>query len=58
MVRQGHSVYVIGLYLHGYGGADYEEDEGVRVWRLRYGTDIGLIRNATVPCMKKGCCRR
>jgi glycogen(starch) synthase len=45
MVRQGHSVYVIGLYLHGYGGADYEEDEGVRVWRLRYGTDIGLIRN-------------
>ena len=43
MVRQGHSVYVIGLYLHGYGEADYEEDEGVKVWRLRYGTDLGLI---------------
>ncbi|MBN9379733.1 MAG: glycosyltransferase family 4 protein [Chitinophagaceae bacterium] len=45
MVRQGHDVYVVGLYMHGYGQSGYEEDNGVRVWRLRYYTDIGLIRN-------------
>ncbi|HXB90705.1 MAG TPA: glycosyltransferase family 4 protein [Puia sp.] len=45
MVRQGHTVYVIGLYIHGFGGADYEEDEGVKVWRLRYGTDAGWMRD-------------
>ena len=45
MVRQGHQVYVIGLYPHGYGQAAYEEDQGVKVWRLRYHTDIGVISN-------------
>jgi len=45
MVKQGHNVYVAGLYPHGYGEADYEEDEGVKVWRLRYYTDAGIIGN-------------
>lgn len=35
LVRQGHQVWVAGLYDYGYGGKDYEEDEGVRVYRLR-----------------------
>jgi len=33
-----------GLYPPGYGQADYEEDQGVKVWRLRYHTD-GLPAN-------------
>lgn len=45
LAAQGHQVYVVGLYPHGYGGADYEEDQGVKVFRLRYTTDWGLIRN-------------
>jgi glycosyltransferase involved in cell wall biosynthesis len=45
MVKQGHRVYVVGLYPQGYGQADYEEDSGVKVWRLRYKTDIGLLKN-------------
>ena len=45
LVKQGHNVFVIGLYPHGYKQADYEEDEGVKVWRRRYTTDIGLIKN-------------
>jgi glycosyltransferase involved in cell wall biosynthesis len=45
MVSAGHQVYVIGLYPQGYGQADYEEQEGVKIWRLRYHTDIGLFRN-------------
>ncbi len=45
LAAQGHQVYVVGLYPHGYGGADYEEDQGVKVFRLRYATDWGLIRN-------------
>lgn len=35
LVRQGHQVWVAGLYDYGYGGADEESDEGVRVFRLR-----------------------
>lgn len=35
LVRQGHGVWVAGLYDYGYGGADYEEDHGVHVYRLR-----------------------
>jgi glycosyltransferase involved in cell wall biosynthesis len=46
MARQGHSVFVIGLYPHGYGGADYEEDGPVRVWRLRYRTDLPIFSRA------------
>jgi glycosyltransferase involved in cell wall biosynthesis len=45
LAQQGHQVYVLGLYPHGYGQADYEEDNGVKVFRLRYQTDWGLIRN-------------
>jgi glycosyltransferase involved in cell wall biosynthesis len=45
MVRQGHNVYVAGLYPQGYAQADYEEDNGVKVWRLRYKTDFRLIKN-------------
>jgi glycosyltransferase involved in cell wall biosynthesis len=45
LAAQGHQVYVVGLYPHGYGGADYEEDQGVKIFRLRYATDWGLIRN-------------
>lgn len=35
LVRQGHGAWVAGLYDYGYGGADYEEDHGVHVYRLR-----------------------
>lgn len=35
MVRQGHRVWIAGLYDYGYGGKDYEVDEGVAVYRLR-----------------------
>lgn len=45
LAAQGHQVYVVGLYPHGYGGADCEEDGGVKVFRLRYATDRRLIRN-------------
>lgn len=41
--RKGHQVFVVGIYAHGYGGKDYEEQDGVKIWRLRYKTDIGLI---------------
>ena len=41
MQRQGHRVYVIGLYTYQYGEADYEVDNGVRIWRLRYGFNFG-----------------
>lgn len=36
LVKMGHRVFVVGLYPVGYGSADYEEDMGVCVWRLRY----------------------
>jgi glycosyltransferase involved in cell wall biosynthesis len=45
LVRQGHNVYVAGLYPQGYGQADYEEADGVKVWRLRYKTDTGIFKN-------------
>jgi glycosyltransferase involved in cell wall biosynthesis len=45
LVRQGHRVWVLGLYPPGYGQANEETDQGVQVLRLRYQTDIGLIRN-------------
>jgi glycosyltransferase involved in cell wall biosynthesis len=52
MARQGHSVYVMGLYPHGYGSPDYEEDGGVSIWRLRYLTDLAVFRRAG-PRLKK-----
>jgi glycosyltransferase involved in cell wall biosynthesis len=45
MVASGHTVLVAGLYLPGYGEMDYEEDQGVRVWRKRLQLDIGIIKN-------------
>jgi len=41
LVRTGHAVSVVGLYAHSYGQADFETDEGVKVWRLRYGLNLG-----------------
>lgn len=35
LVEAGHSVRVIGLHARGYPAADYEDDQGVKVWRLR-----------------------
>lgn len=35
LVRAGHQVRVAGIYPFGYPAADYEEDEGVRVWRIQ-----------------------
>ena len=37
LVAAGHEVRVVGAYPRGYPAPDYEEDEGVRVWRLREG---------------------
>jgi glycogen synthase len=45
MAKEGHRILVAGLYAPGYGQKDYEEDEGVMVWRRRYRLDIGLIKN-------------
>ena len=45
LVKQGHNIYTVGLYPHGYAQANYEEDQGIKVWRLRYMTDVGLIKN-------------
>jgi len=36
LVQAGHHVRVAGLYAQSYPAPDYEEDQGVRVWRLRY----------------------
>lgn len=41
LVRQGHQVTVVGLYPYYYGGKDYEVDQGVEVYRLRYGINLG-----------------
>jgi glycosyltransferase involved in cell wall biosynthesis len=35
LTEAGHSVRVVGVYPPSYPASDYEEDEGVRVWRLR-----------------------
>jgi glycosyltransferase involved in cell wall biosynthesis len=35
LAEAGHSVRVAGIYAPSYPAPDYEEDEGVRVWRLR-----------------------
>lgn len=41
LAKQGHKVLVVGLYSFGYGEKEYEEDQGVRVWRMRYGYNLG-----------------
>jgi glycosyltransferase involved in cell wall biosynthesis len=35
MVQRGHRARVIGIYSQAYPARNYEEDEGVQVWRLR-----------------------
>ncbi len=35
LVQAGHQVRILGVYLPNYPAPDYEEDQGVRVWRLR-----------------------
>lgn len=35
LVQRGHTVRVVGLYPQNYPAPNYEEDQGVRVWRLR-----------------------
>jgi len=35
LTEAGHSVRVVGIYPPSYRAPNYEEDEGVRVWRLR-----------------------
>lgn len=35
LVRSGHEVRVVGVYRPYYPAPDFEEDQGVRVWRLR-----------------------
>lgn len=45
MMRQGHQVFVAGLYTWQYGQQDYENDQGVQVWRFRYGLKLPGINN-------------
>ncbi|MCI0535155.1 MAG: glycosyltransferase family 4 protein [Verrucomicrobiales bacterium] len=35
LVAAGHAVRVVGVYPQSYPASDYEEDHGVRVWRIR-----------------------
>ena len=44
LIQQGHQVFVVGLYSYEYGELDYEEDNGVRIWRLRYGFKLSRFR--------------
>jgi glycosyltransferase involved in cell wall biosynthesis len=44
MALQGHQVFVVGLYSYEYGQSDFEEDNGVKVWRLRYGFKLPNIK--------------
>ncbi|WP_114938438.1 glycosyltransferase family 4 protein [Mucilaginibacter endophyticus] len=45
MAKLGHKVIAAGLYSRGYGGVDEFEDEGVRVFRYRWGIDGRLFEN-------------
>jgi glycosyltransferase involved in cell wall biosynthesis len=45
MVKLGHKVIVAGLYSRGYGGPDEFEDEGVKVFRYRWGIDGKWFEN-------------
>lgn len=35
LVKRGHAVRVVGIYPFDYQALDYEEDQGVQVWRMR-----------------------
>lgn len=45
MVKLGHKVIVAGFYSRGYGGPDEFEDEGVKVFRYRWGIDGKWFEN-------------
>jgi len=45
LVEQGHRIFVAGLYAPGYGQADYEEKDGIQIWRKRFSIDFGIIGN-------------
>jgi glycosyltransferase involved in cell wall biosynthesis len=45
MVKLGHKVIVAGLYSRGYSGEDEFEDEGVKVFRYRWGIDGKWFEN-------------
>jgi glycogen synthase len=45
MAGNGHKVFVAGLYYPGYGQADYEEKDNIKIWRRRLPIDKGIIRN-------------
>jgi glycosyltransferase involved in cell wall biosynthesis len=45
MVKLGHKVIVAGLYSRGYGGPDEFEDEGVKVFKYRWGIDGKWFEN-------------
>jgi glycosyltransferase involved in cell wall biosynthesis len=45
MVEAGNKVFIAGLYPPGYGQPDYEEDNGIKIWRKRLSLDFGIIRN-------------
>lgn len=46
LVKQGHEVFVAGLYRYRYGGEDFEIDKGVKVWRWRFGLNLKLNENS------------
>ena len=48
MVKQGHEVFVIGLYAYRFKGLDYFEDQGVKVWRLRYSLNLPFSTNSKI----------
>ncbi len=37
LVKMNYEVRVVGVYPIGYPAPDYEEDHGVKVWRIRFG---------------------
>jgi glycosyltransferase involved in cell wall biosynthesis len=45
MVKTGHKIFIAGLYPPGYGQRDYEEADGIKIWRKRLSLDFGIIGN-------------
>ncbi len=46
MVEGRHTIFIAGLYPPGYGQPDYEEDNGIKIWRKRLSVDFGLLGNS------------
>lgn len=55
MVKMGHRVVVAGFYSPGYGGSDEFDDEGVKVYRYRWGMDKLLANehNLSIRILKR-----